>query len=73
MSGPAAGFNPLRYCFLRRAEAHHLARHDVLPALKGGVSRTCLILMASVAGFDAERPAGLEPATCCLEGSHSTT
>ncbi len=32
----------------RRAEAHRLARHDVLPALKGGVSRHCPILFPAM-------------------------
>ena len=37
IAGLAAGFNPLRHRS-RRAEAHRLARRDVLPALQGGVS-----------------------------------
>ena len=37
MSRLAAGFNPL-WRRSGRAKAHRLARDDVLPALKGGVS-----------------------------------
>jgi hypothetical protein len=52
MARPVAGFNP-RWPRLRWAEAHRLARDDVLPALKGGVS----LILPTPMGFSRGRHA----------------